>query len=200
MIRLKDILLEDVVNDIEFRDEVKTFEGDPPEDENGNFVTFDDAVFPSKPYDPESGAPRGTLTIGWGHTGEYATAGNTITPEQAEELLTADITEKERIAKAKFSKYSTFTTPVQRAIVNILFRGNLGPKTTALIKTSPVDWNSVADEYLNSNEYRREEKKSMERRARTGTKALAVPDTNIYRRMNKNAERFRSAAPSGGRG
>ena len=200
MIRLKNLLLEDVVNDIEFRDEVKTFEGDPPEDENGNFVTFDDAVFPSKPYDPESGAPRGTLTIGWGHTGEYAKPGNTITPAQAEELLTADITSKEQRAKQTFTEYSNFTLPVQRAIVNILFRGNLGPKTTSLIKTSPVDWNSVADEYLNSNEYRREEKKSMERRARTGTKALAVPDTNIYRRMNKNAERFRSAAPSGGRG
>jgi len=180
MIRLKDILLEDVVNDTEFRDEVKSFEGDPPTDEDGNYVTFDDGF--------------GTLTIGWGHTGEYATAGNTITPEQAEELLTADITEKERIAKAKFSKYSTFTTPVQRAIVNTLFRGSLGPKTQALIKTDPVDWNAVADEYLDSNEFRKAEKASMERRARTGTAKLAEPDTNIYRRMSKNAERFRSAA------
>ena len=34
----------------------------------------------------------------------------------------------------------------------------------------------------------------MERRARTGTKKLAQPDTNIYRRMSKNADRFRSAA------
>ena len=101
---------------------------------------------------------------------------------------------KARIAKAKFDKYSTFSTPVQRAIVNTLFRGSLGPKAQALIKNDPVDWNAVADEYLDSNEFRKSETDSMARRARMGTKKLAQPDTNIHRRMSKNAERFKSAA------
>ena len=38
--------------------------------QEGGFVpyVYDDAVFPSKPYDPNSGSPKGTLTIGYGTT------------------------------------------------------------------------------------------------------------------------------------
>ena len=180
MIKLKDILNESISSDSVFRQEIKDIEGDPPKDSNGNYKTFDDGF--------------GNLTIGWGHTGKYATPGNTLTKTEAEQLLTKDIDNKEKVAKNKFAKYDTFSLNVQRSIINALFRGDLGPKASALINTDPVDWNAVADEYLNSAEFEREKNKTMQRR--TASK-LAQPDTNIYTRMTKNADRFRKGNEKG---
>ena len=180
MIKLKNILFEQkITNDSEFRKEIKAIEGEPPKNKVGNYVAFDDGF--------------GTWTIGWGHTGDVK-KGDVITPSKAEELLTNDIAEKVTTAKRKFPKYNSFDIQVKRAIVNALFRGDLGPATSKLINAKSINWNAVADEYLNSNEFKREREKTNQRRKFTGTKKLAQPDTNIFTRMSKNADRFRSAA------
>ena len=179
MIKLKNILFEQITTDSEFRKEIKAIEGDPPKNKSGNYIAFDDGF--------------GNMTIGWGHI-DNVKKGDIITPSKAEEYLTNDIAIKVKTAKRKFPKYDSFDIQIKRAIVNALYRGDLGPATSKLINTEPTNWNAVADEYLNSNEFRREKQKTMQRRKLTGTRKLAQPDTNIFIRMSKNADRFRSGA------
>jgi len=182
MIKLKNILIEQITTDSEFRQEIKDIEGPPAENKSGNYIAFDDKVHDYPVW-----------TIGWGHT-EDVKEGDVITPSKAEQLLTKDIAEKEDIAKTKFPKYDSFDIQIKRAIVNALYRGGLGPKAIKLINTEPTDWNAVADEYLDSREFRREKQKTMQRRNLKGTRKLAQPDTNIFTRMSKNADRFRTGA------
>jgi lysozyme len=49
-----------------------------------------DPHYPHPPFMPGEG-PVGTLTIGYGHTGDDVHPGQVITPEEAEALLQADI-------------------------------------------------------------------------------------------------------------
>jgi GH24 family phage-related lysozyme (muramidase) len=58
--------------------------------------TYDDAYYNDPPIEYDSkrykkGKPGGTLTIGYGHTGEEAYEGNTITQKKALELLKKDL-------------------------------------------------------------------------------------------------------------
>lgn len=70
-----------------------------------------------------------------------------LTKDQVEKLFNVDIKVKEKLASKLIPDYSSFDQNTKNAIVNGLFRGDLGPKTIKLIKAK--DWKSAAVEYLN---------------------------------------------------
>ena len=148
MIRLKYLLSEATLStDNEFREQVKSWEGPGPTDSANNHLAYDDAN-PSKPVKP--GQPvRGTLTIGYGTTDSVLPGlkpGMKISPSNAESLLTKGIAEHEAKARKLISKYDTYPRYVRAAILNAIYRGDLGPVTIKTINAGK--WDNVATQYL----------------------------------------------------
>lgn len=75
-----------------------------------------------------------------------------LTDEQIRRLADYDIARHIRRAADNFPDLSTYPTPVQHAIVDATYRGDIGPRTTALINAGR--WAEAADEYINHNGYR----------------------------------------------
>lgn len=153
MIRLKSLITESALaTDPDFRQQVKTWEGEGPKDANGNYLAYDDEN-PKKPVAP--GSPiQGTLTIGYGTTKSVfpdLKPGTKISPTQADQLLTKGIQEHEARAKSLINKYDTLPDYVKKAIVNAVYRGDLGPKTIGLINAGK--WNEVPTQYLTHPNY-----------------------------------------------
>jgi len=148
MIRLKTLLSEATLStDNEFREQVKSWEGPGPTDQANNHLAYDDAN-PSRPATP--GQPvRGTLTIGYGTTDSVLPglkAGMKISPSNAESLLTKGITEHEVKARGLIAKYDSYPKYVRAAILNAIYRGDLGPVTIKTINAG--QWDDVATKYL----------------------------------------------------
>ena len=76
---------------------------------------------------------------------------------------------KEKLASKKISGFSSFPQYIKNAIINALYRGDLGPKTIGLINKG--NWKSASEEYLNH------------KNAKSGP-------TQIIRRMKTNALAF----------
>lgn len=76
-----------------------------------------------------------------------------LSKDEATKLFAYDLQEKINLAKRKFTEFDSFPTTTKAAIVDALYRGDLGPKTSALINQKK--WTDAAKEYLNSNEYRK---------------------------------------------
>ena len=153
MIRLKSLITESALaSDPDFRQQVKTWEGEGPKDASGNYLAYDDEN-PKKPVAP--GSPiQGTLTIGYGTTKSVFPTlkpGTKISPAQADQLLTKGIQEHEMRAKSLIHKYDSLPDYVKKAIVNAVYRGDLGPKTIGLINAGK--WNEVPTQYLNHPNY-----------------------------------------------
>jgi GH24 family phage-related lysozyme (muramidase) len=153
MIRLKYLLSEaTLASDTDFREKVKSWEGPGPVDANNNHLAYDDAN-PSVPAKP--GAPvQGTLTIGYGTTAVVLPnlkPGMKISPQKAEQLLTKGIAEHEAKARRLVSKYDTYPAYVREAILNAIYRGDLGPKTIAAINKG--QWDDVSVMYLQHPNY-----------------------------------------------
>jgi GH24 family phage-related lysozyme (muramidase) len=70
-----------------------------------------------------------------------------LTKDQVEKLFNVDVKIKEKLAAKHIPAYSTFDQNTKNAIVNALYRGDLGPKTIKLINAK--DWKKAAVEYLN---------------------------------------------------
>jgi GH24 family phage-related lysozyme (muramidase) len=70
-----------------------------------------------------------------------------LTKDQVEKLFNVDVKIKERLAAKVIPAYDTFDQNTKNAIVNALYRGDLGPKTIKLINAK--DWKSAALEYMN---------------------------------------------------
>lgn len=70
-----------------------------------------------------------------------------LTRDQVEKLFNVDVKVKEKLASKLIPDYTSFDQNTKNAIVNGLYRGDLGPKTIKLIKAK--DWKSAAVEYLN---------------------------------------------------
>lgn len=173
MIRLKSLLTESALaSDTDFRSQVKSWEGTGPLDANGNHLAYDDKN-PSVPAKP--GQPiEGTLTIGYGATKVVypkLKPGAKITPAQAEQLLTKGIADHEAKARRLIPKYDTFPDEVKKAIVNAIYRGDLGPKTIGLINAGK--WDKVPTQYLDHPNY-------------TNPGKL----TGVVKRMKSNANAF----------
>jgi len=88
---------------------------------------------------------------------------------QIEILFSVDVKIKEKLASKKIGKFSGLPQYIKNAIINALYRGDLGPATLILINNG--DWDGASKEYLNH------------KNARSG------PD-QIKRRMKTNALAF----------
>lgn len=71
----------------------------------------------------------------------------TLTIDQIEKLFNVDVKAKEKVAAKLIPSYNTFDQSTKNAIVNALYRGDLGPKTIQHINNK--DWANAAKEYLN---------------------------------------------------
>lgn len=153
MIRLKSLLTEfTLAADDNFRKKVKSWEGPGPVDANGNHLAYDDEN-PDVPLKP--GVPvKGTITIGYGTTDAVLPTlkpGMKITPAKAEQLLTKGIQEHEAKAIRLVPRYKRYPKYVQEAILNAIYRGDLGPKTIETINKG--EWNNVSTIYLQHPNY-----------------------------------------------
>ena len=100
-----------------------------------------------------------------------------LSSDQIEKLFNVDVKIKEKLASSKINNFNNLPNSVKNAIINALYRGDLGPKTIALMNDGK--WDSVAKEYLNH------------KNARTGPE-------QIKRRMNTNAMAFAQFAKNKG--
>ncbi len=97
-------------------------------------------------------------------------SGNQILDDnQIEKLFNVDVKIKEKLANKKISGFNSLPQYVKNAIINALYRGDLGPKTISLMNSG--DWKDVDKEYLNH------------RNAKSGP-------NQIVRRMKTNASSF----------
>jgi GH24 family phage-related lysozyme (muramidase) len=147
--QFKTLLTESIADDSELRDSIKSFESTVV-DSTGKHYVFDD----NDPKNPKTFISNdkqkkgGTLTIGWGHTGEEARVGNRISNAKAEQLLTKDIEEKEKTAKRVFPKYDQYPTYIQRTLVNTVFRGEAKTSYEWVKSINSGDWDLAAKKYL----------------------------------------------------
>lgn len=142
-------LLEGLSDDSEFREMIKSYESTVVDDE-GKHYTFDDKD-PKKPktFIASSKTPRkGTLTIGWGHTGSEAKPGKKISNEKAEELLTKDIESEEQKAIGLFPRFKNYPTYVQRALLNAVYRGEAKKDYQWVKDINSGYWESATKHYL----------------------------------------------------
>ena len=101
---------------------------------------------------PASSLEGGSDTIAYGHKmlpGEDFSNG--LTDTEAISLLNRDISKKEHLAANKIPNFKNFPPYVKTAIINAMFRGDIGLKTIGLINAG--QWNKVPSEYLNHTNY-----------------------------------------------
>ena len=108
--------------------------------------TYDDAVYPPKPF--RGGKPKGTLTIGYGHTGPDVKPGMRITDEEADRLLSEDIGVAERAVASKVKV--PLSNDQFSALVSLVF--NIGVAkfgtSTLLKRLNAGDYVGAADQFL----------------------------------------------------
>jgi GH24 family phage-related lysozyme (muramidase) len=75
-----------------------------------------------------------------------------LTNEQVSALAKYDINTRLNILERKIPQLNTFPSYLQSALLDGLYRGDLGPNTIALINKG--DWNAAANEYINRKDYR----------------------------------------------
>jgi GH24 family phage-related lysozyme (muramidase) len=143
------LLIETIVNDNEFRNLIKKYESTVINSKNQHY-TFDDKDPNQKKKFVTTNKPPygGTLTIGWGHTGEHAKPGNIISNNKAEQLLTKDIQKHEELTKKIFPKLDKYPTYVQRALVNTVYRGEAKTNYKWVKSVNNNNWTLAAKQYL----------------------------------------------------
>lgn len=82
-----------------------------------------------------------------------------LTDEQVRELALYDINDHIERARSMFPQYETYPEYLQEALLDSVFRGDTGNKTTALINQGR--WREAADEYINRKDYINAEKNGM---------------------------------------
>jgi len=106
-----------------------------------------------KKWFPHKSLEGGAATIAYGHKmqpGEDYSRG--LTDSEAERLLEKDIRSKIRLAQSKMKNFDGMPLTVKIAVINALFRGDMGPKTMDLL--SQNKFAQAAREYINHREYR----------------------------------------------
>lgn len=93
-----------------------------------------------------------------------------LTDEQIEKLFNVDVKIKEKLASNKIDNFSSLPMYVKNAVINALYRGDLGPKTIKLINTG--NWGAAAKEYLN-HQNARSGPEQIQRRMKTNALAFA---------------------------
>ena len=147
---------------------IKQFENNPSNVRGGYDKT-------KKRWFPRKSLEGGTPTIAYGHKmlpGENFNEG--ITDSEADDLLHKDIQLKINRIKSKIKNFDILPMTVKIAVLNSLFRGDLGPKTEMFL--AQHKFKEAADEYLNNREYR------------------STNNRGIKKRMEWNAKVFRGAS------
>ena len=124
---------------------------------------------------PHKSLEGGSDTIAYGHKiqpGENFSKG--LSDSDALKLLEKDIDKKLKIAKSQMKKFDTFPLAVKIAVINALYRGDMGPKTMILLNQNKFA--DAAREYLDHREYKT-----------TGNKG-------VKKRMEWNAAVFKNAS------
>lgn len=106
-----------------------------------------------KKWFPHKSIEGGAATIAYGHKvqpGEDYSQG--LTDTEAERLLEKDIRSKIDLAQSKMKNFDGMPLTVKIAVINALFRGDMGPRTMNLL--SQNKFAQAAREYLNHREYR----------------------------------------------
>lgn len=142
-------ILENIANDNVLRNTIKSFESTVT-DKNGYHYVFDDkdSKTPKTFVNNPNKKKGGTLTIGWGHTGDVAKIGKKISNSVAEKLLTNDITNEENKTKKLFPKYNDYPTYVKRALVNAVYRGEAKSTYEWVKAINSGKWDLGAKKYL----------------------------------------------------
>ena len=144
-----EILNESLVDDMVFRDTIKSFESTVVDSKGRHYVFDDKESKTPKTFVANNNLKKGgKLTIGWGHTGKEAIVGNKILNSKAEELLSQDISKEESKAKQIFPKYNTYPLYVQRAITNSVYRGEAKSSYEWVKAINLGDWSLASKKYL----------------------------------------------------
>jgi GH24 family phage-related lysozyme (muramidase) len=103
-----------------------------------------------------------------------------LTRDQEIELFNADVQDKLATARRLIRRFDGLRAQTRNAIVDALYRGDLGPNTIRLMNAG--DWAAAAVEYLNHGEYRRT-RNALDRGQRTENPGIAE-------RMESNSRIF----------
>jgi len=85
--------------------------------------------------------------------------GQELTPEQIGKLTFEDIEQHLTTAKRVMPNFDTYPYYLQKALLDGIYRGDIGPKTKNLINQGK--WQEAADEYINREDYRNAEENNM---------------------------------------
>ena len=102
-----------------------------------------------KPIDTEE-----HYTIGYGHYGADVKEGQTITEEEAEQMLIDDINKRLPKVKAKIKNFDSMPIDVKKNLLGSWFRGSLSGSPTAIRLLNEGKYKEAADEFLDNDEYR----------------------------------------------
>jgi len=110
-------------------------------------------------YQPDSTEPF--WTIGYGRHKEGIEEGDTITEEEAEEMLEEDVSVRIESLEEMLPEFDTYPESLQDALFSEHFRGSIAdsPKTVKLINEGNFD--GAATEYLINTEYNEADEKGI---------------------------------------
>jgi len=111
--------------------------------------------------DPRAVRSRETFNKVFGPQNPWESLWNkgTLSDEQIDQLAEHDINEHLERARSRFPQFDTYPDYLQKALLDGIYRGDIGPKTQQLINAG--QWQQAADEYINRQDYRDAEKKGM---------------------------------------
>jgi GH24 family phage-related lysozyme (muramidase) len=113
---------------------------------------MDKEGFRHRTYTPTQGDRD---TIGYGHTGQYATPNNYITKQEGRAILKKDVQDKHNQIISEFPEFKGYSDDIKVPIASSKFRGSFGskasPETIKLIRQGKYD--EAGDEFLNHDEY-----------------------------------------------
>lgn len=128
---------------------------------------------------------KGNWTIGIGHLiieknlfgksyDNLISGKQSLTNDEVDSLFLEDLKEHENRTKRLFPKFDQYPKNIQAALIDSVYRGDMGPKTKTLINLGKLK--DASNEYINSREYYS---------SKTGVKGRG-----IYKRMDRNREQF----------
>lgn len=121
---------------------------------------------------PHRSLEGGSATIAYGHkifSGEDFSQG--LTDAQATDLLKKDVGIKLNLAKHKIHNFESLPASTKIAIIDAFYRGDMGPKTLALINQNNLV--AASKEYLNHSEYKHTTNNGVKKRMELNAALLA---------------------------
>jgi GH24 family phage-related lysozyme (muramidase) len=113
------------------------------------------------PSDPRAKKSRKIFEQLFGNASKWDSLwqGGSLTNQEINILAKHDIDEHQSRAKEMFPKYDTYPYYLQKALLDGVYRGDIGEKTQQLINAG--NWSAAAKEYTNRRDYRDAEQNGM---------------------------------------